>query len=181
MKWKNVQRADCAYFISTTFKGFMPLFKNKDVREIVYQSMNYLRGRDKFDILAYVLMPEHFHWIIFKKGLLDPSKIMGDLKKFTARRILNLFNDEPVIGRVFIDQSYKDQKYSVWKETYRGEVIYHQRFLKQKIDYLHANPVRRRLVKNITDWADSSAGYYVSNKPGPLALDPWPSGIPVSA
>ncbi len=159
----------------------MPLFKNKDVREIVYQSMNYLRHKDKFCILAYVLMPEHFHWIIFKKGLLDPSKIMGDLKKFTAREIFKLLKDEPVIGRAFIDQSYKDQKYSVWKETYRGEVIYQGKFLRQKIDYLHANPVRKGLVKNTTDWADSSAGFYLLNKPGPLALDPWPSGVPVSA
>ena len=43
------------------------------------------------------------------------------------------------------------------------------------IDYIHLNPVRRKLVEKAVHWKWSSAAWYELGQPTPLTLDPIPS------
>lgn len=51
-------------------------------------------------------------------------------------------------------------RYAVWKEQVRALPIWGERKLREKVDYIHANPVRRGLVTDPSDWPHSSYCYH---------------------
>jgi len=57
-------------------------------------------------------------------------------------------------------RNIKKQKYKLWQSRNWIENIYSQRFLQQKLDYIHNNPVRAELVKNPADYPYSSFNNY---------------------
>ena len=48
----------------------------------------------------------------------------------------------------------------VWQEEAHPEAIFTERFARQKMDYIHMNPVRAGLVEAATEWPYSSARAY---------------------
>jgi len=59
--------------------------------------------------------------------------------------------------------STADRKRRFWQPGGHPEAITTDKFWKQKLDYLHANPFRKGLVSAVEHWRFSSAAYYVSD------------------
>ena len=79
------------FFVTTTVVKFTPVFSYHPFCDILINNIKYYRDKYKFDILGYVIMPTHFHWIVKvepKYGTI--SDIMRDIKKFTAWQIFDL-------------------------------------------------------------------------------------------
>ncbi len=58
--------------------------------------------------------------------------------------------------------------YQVWQEGSHPEAIFTEKFAKQKIDYIHLNPVRAGLVQAAHEWPFSSArAYYLGEETYP--------------
>ncbi len=51
--------------------------------------------------------------------------------------------------------------YQVWQKGSHPEAIFTETFAKQKIDYIHLNPVRAGMVKTADEWPYSSARAYL--------------------
>ena len=54
----------------------------------------------------------------------------------------------------------KVQQFKVWQDGYHAEHIYSNLFIKQKIDYIHNNPVKEKIVTLPEDYYFSSARNY---------------------
>ena len=50
--------------------------------------------------------------------------------------------------------------------------VWQERSLYEMMEYIHANPVRRGLVQQPTDWYWSSARFWEGDRAGPLDMDP---------
>jgi len=48
----------------------------------------------------------------------------------------------------------------VWEDGYYTEKIYSNKFIKQKINYIHQNPVKNKIVEKAEDYWFSSAKNY---------------------
>lgn len=48
---------------------------------------------------------------------------------------------------------------------------YSQEKAKEKLHYIHANPVERKLVEHPRDWPWSSFMFYATGEPGLIAID----------
>jgi REP element-mobilizing transposase RayT len=59
----------------------------------------------------------------------------------------------------------------VWREGYHPEAIFTQKFFRQKLDYLHDNPVRKGFVDTPEHWLYSSARQYVNGDVGMMEID----------
>lgn len=59
----------------------------------------------------------------------------------------------------------KGQLHKVFKDSFDAKAIFSDKFLHQKIDYIHYNPVcgKWQLVSNYTDYEHSSAAFYELN------------------
>lgn len=61
-------------------------------------------------------------------------------------------------------KNIKGQNYKIWLSRSWIENIYSDKFLDQKLEYIHQNPVRAGFVKDPVDWKYSSArNYYLNN------------------
>jgi REP element-mobilizing transposase RayT len=89
---------------------------------------------------------------------------MRDFKKFTATRIIrqaqveNLEKWMVAFERAGTETKRSDNK--VWQDSYWDENIYTERFLCQKLNYIHHNPVRAGLVEDIANYPYSSYRNY---------------------
>ena len=55
--------------------------------------------------------------------------------------------------------------FKVWQDSFWEQNIYTDAFLKQKLDYIHLNPVRAGIVNNAVDYFYSSArNYYLDDQ-----------------
>ncbi|WP_162874045.1 transposase, partial [Pseudomonas viridiflava] len=104
----------------------------------------------------------HLHYVAQAQDL---SSCVRSFKSFTARRIvdhLERSNAERVLERLrFTKRAYKtDRVYQVWQEGTHAEVIWSEDVMRQKLDYIHHNPVKRGYVDAGEHWRYSSARDY---------------------
>ena len=83
-----------AYFISTTLSGFVNLFTQDKYAQILIRNLNFYREKFGFKLLAYVIMPHHLHLVILPGLKGNISEIVRDFKKYTAKEIVQLLEEE---------------------------------------------------------------------------------------
>jgi REP-associated tyrosine transposase len=134
--------------------------------------MGELREQYWFMLIGYVLMPEHVHLLVSepKKGI--ASKVVQAWKQRVSRAMrgkrrrsspvqLSLkFPNELGALRRFGQKRFYD--FNVWSETK----------LREKLEYMHANPVQRQLVEHPREWPWSSWGVYMNGESGLVKIDP---------
>lgn len=77
--------ADC-FFVTTTCYKWYHLLSDDACKGIVLDSINFLNQKYDSSLLAFVIMPNHLHLILFFKSANRLSDWMRDLKKFTSRQ-----------------------------------------------------------------------------------------------
>src|ERR1041385_6526750 len=63
--------------------------------------------------------------------------------------------------------------WQLWQEGYHPQAIYSDQTMLQKIDYIHANPVRRGWVASPEHWRYSSADEWLPGAQPVLRCDSW--------
>lgn len=115
------------------------------VAELLIENWRFFDGA-RYQLLAYVVMPNHVHVLIRIINEARLSKIVHSWKSYTAKRIIEL------------DVGWPDaNKKAVWQREYWDRYIRDDRHLRAVVDYIHLNPVKAGLVKNPEAWAWSSA------------------------
>ncbi len=152
------------YFITSTVVGFVSVFVHEDLCRIFVDCVDFCQRRGDFVLLAWVLMPNHFHLIVKRNETSDISKIVGNLKRFTSRKIgeklveLGMNDILSNLKQAALQEPAQDS--SVWKPRFDSLVITNESTLRQKTEYIHFNPVRKGLAANPAEWAYSSALAY---------------------
>ena len=80
---------------------------------------------------------------------------MRDFKKFTSKKIIKTILDYPESRREGCWNDLqkpvglkKGTAIQVWQNGYHAEVAYSKTFLKEKLNYIHNNPVKDKIVEN---------------------------------
>ncbi len=173
---------ETTYFVTTTVVGFAPVFRDDCYCDILIRNIKHYQQRYKFKILAYVIMPTHFHWILeVQPSIGTISDVMRDLKKYSAWDLMEALEDNGSMNFVRLfrgaAQSTRDQKRKFWMKRFDDEVIRNVGMLRTKLQYIHYNPVKAGLVENPEDYKYSSARNYVSDAHSILQVDPhWYAG-----
>jgi putative transposase len=107
-------------------------------RDLFLSVIEQVRLRYQFDIIGYVVMPEHVHLLLSKPEHADLSVVIQVLKQTVSR------------NSSLPDVFWQRRFYEVRTEAKRRE----------KLRYIHKNPVTRGLVENPEDWHWSSFRHY---------------------
>ena len=86
-------------------------------------------------------------------------------------KILSSKRLKPMLTVALSANFVQNGKYGFWKARYDELVISTERQFRVKLDYIHTNPVRGRLVSAPEDWPYSSAGDWLGGQPGPIPID----------
>ena len=150
------------HFLTCTVVGWMPVFTRPETTDIVLDSLRFLQENDRLTLFGYVLLENHLHLVAAAEDL---SKEIGDFKSFTARKVIDYLKERRV--KMFLDQLkyYKlrhkiDQEYQLWQEGSHPQMIQNDEMMRQKLDYIHLNPVKRGFVDDPAHWRYSSARNY---------------------
>jgi REP element-mobilizing transposase RayT len=114
-------------------------------------------------LIAYVLMPDHTHLIVNPKdGRI--KEFTGKLKSVSARAIVQTAHG--------IDFKFDPEESShlVWQESFKATPLWSAWMIWQKINYIHANPVKAGLVNSAKDYRWSSFRAFYSGDEGDLKV-----------
>ncbi|MGO9119018.1 MAG: REP-associated tyrosine transposase [Desulfomonilaceae bacterium] len=150
------------YFATCAVVNRLPIFGRTDLAQIVLDSMKFMHERKRLVLHAYVLMENHLHLVGSSENF---SQEMSNLKSFTARSIVDFLTENG--PNFFLEQlkffrkkHKKDQDYQVWQEGFHPQAILNGTLLKDRIEYIHNNPVKRGYVECPEHWRYSSAAQY---------------------
>jgi putative transposase len=160
------------FFITATTVAWIPIFTRKPYIEILINSLNFCRREKGLKIFAYVIMDNHIHLVVAGERLSDITK---EFKSYTAREIVRLAGEEDKSWLLNQLQFHKHDnktgsRHQVWQEGFHPKQICSEEVLRQKVEYLHHNPVRAGLVARAEGWFHSSARNY-AGMPGALEID----------
>ena len=96
-------------------------------------------------------MLNHLHFLARAKDLIS---VVRDFKSFTSKEFKkNLLATEPNTLNLF----EVDNKFNFWQKTNFPRLIESEKFFKQKLEYIHLNPVKKQYVALPEHWLFSSA------------------------
>ena len=159
---------DDAYFITITTVGWIDVFTRLNQKYNITNALKHCQEKKGLEIYTYCLMPSHLY--LFCKGTdgFVFSNIMRDFKKFTSKQIVKTIQDEPESRRKWMLEYFqkscehpkKEQNYKVWQGGYHAEIVQTNWFIQQRVNYIHNNPVKDKIVTLPEDYYFSSARNY---------------------
>jgi len=170
---------DVFYFFTITCFNWLNLFEITNLYNHIYNWFDLLKTNG-IEITAFVLMPNHMHAIIFYpsekakiKIKVDSDKsinqIIGSGKRFMAYEIVKRLKNrnekeilDLLIKGVKEEETLKGKIHQVFQPSFDLKVVVSRKFLVQKINYIHTNPVLKKwnLVEDYRNYQHSSAGFY---------------------
>ena len=144
---------------------WIPVFTRPETVKILLDSIGFL-GKEGLKVYAWVVLENHCHFVLQSDAL---DRDIARLKSWTAKNLIQYLAEHNV--RQILDQLafYKkahknDRAYQFWQEGVHPELIQSEDMMKQKIDYIHHNPVKRGYVDKAEYWRYSSARDYLDKK-----------------
>jgi len=117
------------------------------------------------EVYAYCFMPSHVHFV-FRSSKEDPSGVLRDFKKFTSKKVIKAIEENSQESRrewllwMFERAAKKKSnvaKRQLWQHHNKPIELWSTKVIKQKIDYIHNNPVELGFVNDPIEWKYSSA------------------------
>jgi putative transposase len=169
------------YLTASTYHR-APLFDSDRFRRHFVKTLDGLRSRLNFRIVGYVLMPEHFHLLIWPSPSADPSRIVQSLKERTALFMLKNLRDnhrflwcQRMLERLRLPPTvHLHGPYRVWQRRFYDLNVWSEKKRLEKLNYMHGNPVKRGLVMSPDQWPWSSFRFYYLEDSSLLAMDRLP-------
>lgn len=160
--------ANYAYFVTWTLVDWLHLFDKEPYRRIILDSLNYLRMEKNTQLNGFVVMSSHVHAVLWPDIGIHLSDVTRDFKRFTSREISNEAEQQNAVEILAVFEKARSKnraqvvsKYQVWQEGSHPEAIFTETFARQKLDYIHMNPVKAGLVETPDQWVYSSARAYI--------------------
>jgi putative transposase len=140
-------------------------------KTVFVETLNEVRERYQFGLVGYVLMPEHVHLLIGEPFVGDLSKVLQVLKQRVSREIRSPRRAElESMPEASLPQGWSELS-RFWDRRFYDFNVYSLGKLNEKLNYMHANPVVRGLVKHPREWPWSSWSFYECGEVGLMEMD----------
>lgn len=159
------------HFLTCTIIDWIDIFTRQTYRDTVTECLEFCIKNKGMILYGYVIMSNHLHLIIQSKdGKL--SNLVRDFKKFTSKQILEKLQTEPESRKKWILERFakatethsRNKNFQVWQYGNHAEEIFSLKFLWDKLNYIHLNPVRAGIVSKSYQYIYSSASNYSDGK-----------------
>ena len=168
-KWSNQNLPGALHFVTGNFLDRIPVFNQEACCQSFIDTLATLLKEWPCKLIAYVLMPDHLHLIVNPKdGRI--REFTGKLKSLSARAITKS-------ARAIEFKLDSEGSLHVWQESFKAVPLWSAWMIWQKINYIHANPVKAGLVSSAKDYRWSSFQAFYSGNEKPLKVDQewwWP-------
>ena len=169
-----------AHFVTFTVFNWIDALTRSEYKDIIVDSLRYCSENKGMKLHAWVIMSNHVHLIMSTSGDQKISFLMRDLKKFTSKMIFPAIRDNPRESRAawmiwMFERAGKrnsnNTDFQFWQEGYHPVELSTPAMLRQRLNYLHENPVRAGIVFEPQDYVYSSGIDYYTGRKGKIAVE----------
>jgi putative transposase len=153
-----------ADFFTATILEWKHLLADDKYKNVIIDSMKFMVEQKRVIIHAFVVMNNHMHIIWQAVYPYTRDKVQQGMLKFTAQTIVRDLRDNDPENLKQYCVNAKDRKYQIWQRNPLSVLLWSEEVLKQKLLYLHNNPVRANLCANPADYKYSSASLYLGGE-----------------
>ena len=148
------------YFWTATIYCWYHLLQHDKMKDIIIDYLKILSDEGKITVYGFVIMPNHLHFIWQLNKLNGKETPKGSFMKYTAHIFKQCLEKENKLHLYKVDAANK--AHEIWQRDSLGIEIYSRKVAKQKLDYIHGNPVRGKwiLAKDDISYHYSSAKFY---------------------
>jgi putative transposase len=147
---ERYQEAGDLHFVTFSCWRRLGYLETPLLRELFEGALERTRAEYYFEVIGYVVMPEHVHLLVSEPRKKLLAVALQALKLSVVRRTSR---------RQFWLARYYD--FNVYTEAKRIE----------KLEYMHWNPVKRGLVEKPGDWRWSSCHHYQTGEQGRVTIE----------
>jgi putative transposase len=144
----------------SVYHGFN-LFLNEDACEMFLAELSIVREEFKFHLWAYVVMPDHVHVLLWPlNASYDIAAILKSLKGRVAKRYFAYHKENGTIDSLKRHRVMEKgvAQYRFWQQGGGFDRnLWNAMAIHKAIAYIEANPVRKKLTANATEYRWSSA------------------------
>ncbi len=125
-----------AYHITTCTEGRQPFFEDFQNGRLLVMEMRQLHEQQWVNSLAWVIMPDHFHWLF---QLNEPLSLSELVKKIKARSSI-------------VINARMGRQGSLWQRGFHDHALRGDENVRAVARYIVANPLRAGIVEHIGDY-----------------------------
>jgi putative transposase len=159
-RWRKIYDGDGhAYFVTFSCYRRRRLLDDDQAKGVVIHFLAVQLTNQQGSCLGFVVMPDHVHALVWFGGEARLSLFMNQWKRRSSMQLKRLYRDRlpAYAASVELDGPMWQPKYYVFN-------VHSARKTKEKLDYMHNNPVKAGLVQHPQDWPYSSARWYLMRK-----------------
>lgn len=165
---KHTIKKNTSYYLTLTIVGWIDVFTRENHKNAIIESLRYCIKTKGLNVYAYCLMTNHLHLIVNCNEPNNLSDVIRDFKRHTVKAIIRQITNEPESRREWMLQLFEDEAdktkrnkiYKFWQTGNHAIELYSEKFVWEKINYIHNNPVKEKYVKEPYEWIYSSASNY---------------------
>jgi putative transposase len=170
------------YYMTCTVVGWLDVFSRDDYRQILIDSLQFCIANKGLHVNAFVFMTNHIHLIGWAEEGTVLSETMRDFKRHTGKEIIKAIETNPSESRkewlmhmfkYFGSQAQNRTQHQFWQDGFHPVHVYSDGVIRQKLNYLHQNPVPAKHVTEQEMWYYSSAAQYSGSKHTPFEVEMW--------
>ena len=135
------------FFVTVNLRRQAEPFRDTEY-PLMIEALEGARKRLGFLLYGYVLMPDHWHALIWTGYPLTISEVIHDVKKVSALRLHQRRGGEG----------------PMWQHQFWDRFVRHAKEFGDRLAYVHLNPVRKGLVAKPENWRWSSNNNYALDK-----------------
>jgi len=135
------------HFLTFSCYRRLPGLGTAKTRNEFLRALDEVRMKYGFALVGYVVMPEHVHLLMSEPKIGTPSTVVHSLKLRVSKRL-----------RAKSEGSMGAPQF--WQRRFYDFNVYSAEKRREKLEYMHRNPVTRRLVEDPQDWIWSSYSFY---------------------
>ena len=132
-----------AYFITAVVKERRPVFTDLRTARLLIQEMRALHDEGAVGSLAWVVMPDHLHWLFQLGDNVGLAKAVSLLKGRSSRLINRHLGHEGAL----------------WQTAFHDHALRDEEDLHEIARYIVANPLRAGLVTTLADYPHWDAAW----------------------
>ena len=165
---KHNIKKNTSYYLTLTVVGWVDVFTRNSHKHALIESLRYCIKNKGLNVYAYCLMTNHLHMVVNCNEPFQLKDVIRDFKRHTVKTIIDQIINKPESRREWMlrefeaaaDKTDRNKTYKFWKSGNHAIELFTEKFVWEKINYIHNNPIKEKYVKNPQEWLYSSASNY---------------------
>jgi len=167
---KHTIKKNSSYYLTLTVVDWIDVFTRLNHKRAIIDSLRYCIKNKGLNVYAYCLMTNHLHLVVNCEEPYELKDVIRDFKRHTVKQVLFQIQNEPESRREWMMKMFNDNglaysqnsKIKFWQAGNHTIELYSEKFVWDKINYIHNNPVEDHFVLKPEDWIYSSASNYIN-------------------